>query len=63
MSRHPRWVLLLLLLLLFLHFNYWMWEDSSLIAGLPVNVLYHLTLCLLVPVVMFIVVKRAWPER
>ncbi len=55
--------MLLLLLLLLLHFNYWMWEDGSLVGGLPVNVLYHLTLCLLVPVVMFIVVKRAWPEK
>ena len=62
MSRFPRWVLLLLPVLLILHQNYWMWEDGTLVGGLPVNLLYHLTLCLLVPVVMWIVVKRAWPE-
>ena len=62
MTRYPRWVLLLLLILLVLHQNYWMWRDTSLVAGLPVNLLYHVALCLIVPVVMLVVVKRAWPE-
>lgn len=60
--RRPRWVLWLLLVLIALHLNYWMWADSSLVAGLPVNLLYHVALCLLVPIVMWFVVRRAWPE-
>lgn len=60
--RSPRWVLLLLLLLLIVHQNYWLWSDDSLVLGLPVNLLYHVLLCLLASAVMFIVLKRAWPQ-
>jgi len=61
--RHPRWVLLLIPALLVLHLNFWMWTDGGLVAGLPVNLLYHVLLCLLVAVLMFIVVRRAWPQQ
>ena len=57
-----RWVLWGLLLLLLLHQKQWMWRDSTLLAGLPVNLAYHLALCLLVTVFMLFVVKRAWPD-
>ena len=60
--RRPRWVVWVLVLLLALHLNYWMWADSSLVAGLPVNLLYHVVLCLGVPVVMLFVVRSAWPR-
>jgi len=59
MGSQPRWALLLMLLLLVLHQNYWMWADTSLIAGIPVNLAYHLLLCLLTPVLMYFVVRRA----
>lgn len=60
--RPSRWVLPLIVLLLILHQNYWMWSDSSLVAGLPVNLAYHLLLCPLVTVLMVVVVRRAWPR-
>ena len=61
--RYPRWVLLLIPLLIALHLNYWMWADASLLAGLPVNLLYHVLLCLLAAVLMFLVVRSAWHEK
>ena len=60
--RVSRWVFWILSVLLLLHQNYWMWSDDSLVAGIPVNLAYHLGLCLLVTVLMVFVVKRAWPE-
>ena len=60
--RYPRWVLPLFPVLLVLHLNYWMWTDGSLLAGMPVNLLYHVLLCVLVAVVMLFVVRRAWPR-
>ena len=59
--RYPLWVLLLIPVLIVLHLNVWMWTDTSLLIGLPVNLLYHVVLCLLVAVLMFFVVRRAWP--
>jgi hypothetical protein len=39
-----------------------MWSDDTMVAGLPVNLAYHVFLCLLVTLLMLFVVKRAWPE-
>ena len=47
--------------LLLLHLNYWMWDETRLVLGLPVNLFYHLMLSLVVSVVMFVLVRRAWP--
>lgn len=45
-----------------LHLNYWMWDETRLVAGLPVNLLYHLTLSLLLSGVMLVVVVKCWPR-
>lgn len=58
MGSEPRRAFLLLPPLLILHQNYWMWDDASLIAGLPVNLAYHVLLCLLMPVLMLCVIRR-----
>jgi len=55
--RNTRWVLLVVLLLLLLHQNYWMWGADGIVLGLPVNLLYHLGLCLLMPLVMLLVLR------
>lgn len=59
---HPRWVLLLIPALVVLFENFWLWDNDSLILGLPVNLLYHIGFCVLVAAVMLVVVKRAWPR-
>ena len=56
-----RRLLISLLILLVLHQNYWLWDTEGSILGLPVNLLYHLTLCLLVTVALYVLVGRSWP--
>ena len=61
--RKTRWVsLLVLLLLLLLHQNYWMWGSDGIVLGLPVNLLYHLGLCLLMPLVMLLILRGTADE-
>ena len=57
------WPLGLLLVLLILFENFWMWDNDALVLGLPINLLYHMGLCVLTPLVMVVVVKWAWPHH
>jgi hypothetical protein len=43
--------------LLALHQNYWMWADTRLVFGLPVNLLFHLVLCLVMPALMGVILR------
>lgn len=45
-----------------LHLNYWMWDDARILLGLPSNLLYHITLSLVLSAVLFVLVRRAWPR-
>ena len=54
--------MLLIPILAVLFENVWLWDDDSLILGLPVNLLYHIGFCVLVAAVMLVVVKCAWPR-
>ena len=58
---HTRWPLLLALLACVLFQNFWMWADDRLIGGLPVNLAYHLALCIAAAAGMAAVVRWAWP--
>ena len=62
MSSTPVRVLLLAFALLGIHLNYWMWDDSRIVLGLPVNLLYHAAFSLALYPVMLLVVRRAWPS-
>jgi hypothetical protein len=55
-------VLLLPPLFVALHLNYWMWEDGRIVLGLPANLLYHVVLSLVLSLVLFVLVLRAWPR-
>ena len=57
------WPLGLLLVLLILFENFWMWDNDALVLGLPINLLYHMGLCILTTLVMVVVVKWAWPHH
>ncbi len=62
-SSHPRWPLLVLLALVLAFENFWMWPDSDLIAGVPVNLGYHLLLCCVAALLLAGVVRRGWPRN
>ena len=55
------WPLSVLLVLLILFFNTWMWDNDALILGLPINLLYHIGLCVLTTLCMLVIVRLAWP--
>ncbi len=60
--RHRKRILFLPLGFAALHLNYWMWDDPRILLGLPANLLYHVVLSLLLSLVMFVLVHRAWPR-
>ncbi|MCY3872055.1 MAG: DUF3311 domain-containing protein [Gemmatimonadetes bacterium] len=57
------WPLSVLLVLLILFFNIWMWDNDTLILGLPINLLYHIGLCVLTTLSMLAIVRLAWPHH
>ncbi|HSR52384.1 MAG TPA: DUF3311 domain-containing protein [Acidobacteriota bacterium] len=57
-----RGLYLLLPLLYLLHNDFWWWNDSFLFLGLPIGLSYHLLFCLAVSVVMWLMVRHAWPH-
>lgn len=58
MKRPIRWLLYALLLLLFLlHNDFWFWETSQLVLGVPVGLLYHIGFCLAATLLMAALVK------
>ncbi len=64
MSRQTKiWPLSVLLILLILFFNIWMWDNDALILGLPINLLYHIGLCVLTTLSMLAIVRLAWPHH
>ena len=60
----PRWLLYLLLVALYVfHNDLWLWDDPSLVMGLPVGLLYHILFCVAASAVMLLLVKCAWPSH
>lgn len=59
-----RWHLVLLILaaLFFLHNDFWLWERPRVVLGLPAGLLYHLSYCFLVSIVMALVVRSDRPR-
>ncbi len=57
------WPLGILLILLILFFNFWMWDNNALILGLPINLLYHIVMCVLTSLSMLVIVRLAWPHH
>jgi len=50
-----------LIVLLLLHDDFWLWNDGSLILGLPAGLTYHVAYCLVAAVVLAVVVRLDWP--
>ena len=51
-----------LLLLFVLHNDLWLWDDPRRVLGLPVGLTYHVGLCLATAALLWVLVRRAWPE-
>ncbi len=50
-------------LLLVLHQDVWLWNDATMVLGLPVGLTYHVGLCALAAVVFFGLCKAFLPDR
>jgi hypothetical protein len=51
-----------MVLIFVLHNDLWLWDDARRMGGLPVGLTYHVGLCLVVALVMWLIVRFAWPE-
>jgi hypothetical protein len=57
MKNHPAKTLIGLLALLYVsHNDWWFWNDSQLVLGLPVGLFYHLLFCIVSASVLFLLV-------
>jgi hypothetical protein len=64
MKNHPTKTLFGLLALLYvLHNDWWFWDDSQLVLGLPVGLFYHLLFCLVSASVLFLLVYTERPSK
>ena len=51
-----------LVVLYLLHNDLFLWNDECIIAGLPSGLLYHILFCIAASVLMFALVRFAWPK-
>ena len=64
MNRSIRaWPLGVLAGLFALFANVWMWDSDMILLGFPINLLYHVGLCVLASGAMLSVVAFGWPHE
>jgi hypothetical protein len=64
MKKLPRWILYAALVALYLlHNDFWFWNTPQLVLGVPVGLLYHITFCVVVTLLMALFVNRAWLKQ
>ncbi len=52
-----------LIILYLLHNDLWLWDDASIVRGLPVGLVYHIAYCLVAAGLMALLVRFAWPSE
>jgi Protein of unknown function (DUF3311) len=52
-----------LLVLYLLHNDLWLWDDATLVFGLPVGLIYHVGFSLATGAVLTLLVLKAWPDH
>lgn len=52
-----------LVVLYLLHNDLWYWDDTRLIAGFPIGLLYHVAYCIVTTLLLLLLIKYAWPAR
>jgi hypothetical protein len=50
-----------LVVMFLLHNDFWLWSDGRIVVGLPVGLLYHIVYAVVTSVLMFLIVRFAWP--
>jgi hypothetical protein len=50
-----------LVALYLLHNDLWLWNDSRLVLGLPIGLVYHVAFCFATAAVLGVLVVRVWP--
>lgn len=59
-----RWPLYAALLALYLlHNDLWLWDDATLLFGLPVGLVYHVGFSIATAIVLTLLVLKAWPDH
>ncbi len=62
MSSKTVWVLVAVLAVL--HYDFWYWDDRTLVFGfLPIGLAYHALYSLAAGLVWYLAVRFAWPEE
>ncbi len=52
-----------LFVLYLLHNDLWYWNDGRLVLGLPIGLLYHFGFSVASSVLLFLLVRHAWPRH
>ena len=60
-----KWLLALMVAVVYVvHQDYWNWHDKSLVLGfLPKGLAYHAGFSVLAAIMMWVLVKTAWPDH
>lgn len=60
-----KWLLVVVVVaVLALHHDWWLWTDKSLVFGfVPIGLAYHAAYALVASLVMWLLVKFAWPRE
>jgi nitric oxide reductase large subunit len=45
-----------------LHNDLWFWDNPTLVMGIPVGLFYHLLYCFIASILLFLLIKFAWPK-
>ena len=59
--KYPLYAALLVLYLL--HNDLWLWDDATLVFGLPVGLVYHVGFSIATGIVLTLLVLKAWPDH
>ena len=52
-----------LVALYLLHNDLWLWDDASLVLGLPAGLAYHIGFSIATSIVLTLLVIHSWPEH
>jgi hypothetical protein len=53
---------LVIVIVYLLHNDLWFWDDPTLIMGIPVGLFYHVLYCFAASILLFLLIKFAWPH-
>lgn len=56
-------LVLLVLAVYVVHQDFWNWKETTLVGFLPIGLAYHAGYSVLCAIMMFVLVKFAWPEH